>query len=93
MTDKIDYIAEAITDSLGERCPEHSDGCPTCEAWAQYDRLTGKVAVGDLIKILSTMDQNLYVRSVSISVVGQSNGPYELNDEGYLSGKKVILVS
>lgn len=40
MTDTpIDFIAEAITDSLGPRCPEHSDGCPSCEAWAQYDRL------------------------------------------------------
>jgi len=48
MTDTpIDFIAEAITDSLGPRCPEHSDGCPTCEAWAQYDRLNGTAALYD----------------------------------------------
>jgi len=48
MTDTpIDFIAEAITDSLGPRYPEHSDGCPTCEAWAQYDRLNGTAALYD----------------------------------------------
>lgn len=36
---KIDFIAEAIKDSLGPRCPEHSDDCPTCEAWMEYQRL------------------------------------------------------
>lgn len=34
---KKDYIAEAITEYYGERCPEHMTGCPCCNAWAQYD--------------------------------------------------------
>lgn len=35
-----DLVAEAITSSFGERCPEAvNDGCPVCDAWAQYDRL------------------------------------------------------
>ncbi|NKB96833.1 hypothetical protein HED48_23500 [Ochrobactrum intermedium] len=51
MTDTpIDFIAEAITDSLGPRCPEHSDGCPSCEAWAQYDRLKAIAALYDHTK-------------------------------------------
>lgn len=51
MTDTpIDFIAEAITDSLGPRCPEHSDGCPSCEAWAQYDRLKAIAALYDQTK-------------------------------------------
>nr|WP_313012330.1 hypothetical protein [Brucella intermedia] len=51
MTDTpIDFIAEAITDSLGPRCPEHSDGCPSCEAWAQYDRLKALAALYDHTK-------------------------------------------
>lgn len=33
-------IAEAITDYLGERCPEYAEGCFCCEAWAEFDRLT-----------------------------------------------------
>jgi len=34
-----ELIAEAITDYLGERCLDYAEGCPTCEAWAEYDRL------------------------------------------------------
>ncbi|HHV68223.1 MAG TPA: hypothetical protein GXX48_11345 [Ochrobactrum intermedium] len=48
MTDTpFDFIAEAITDSLGPRCPDHSADCPTCEAWAEYDRLKGIAALYD----------------------------------------------
>lgn len=36
---QIDFIAEAITDALGERCSEYGENCPTCEAWKEYDRL------------------------------------------------------
>ena len=32
-------IHEAIQFYWGERCPEHEDGCPVCEAWRQYDNL------------------------------------------------------
>jgi hypothetical protein len=32
-------IHEAVQFFWGERCPEHEDGCPTCEAWKQYDQL------------------------------------------------------
>lgn len=27
----------------GERCDEHEDGCPTCEAWKLWDFLPGEV--------------------------------------------------
>ena len=30
-------VHEAVQFYWGERCPEHEDGCPTCEAWRQYD--------------------------------------------------------
>jgi len=33
-----ELIAEAITDYFGERCLDYAEGCPTCEAWAEYDR-------------------------------------------------------
>ena len=32
-------VHEAVQFYWGERCPEHEDGCPTCEAWKQYDQL------------------------------------------------------
>lgn len=34
-----DYIAEAITEAFGERCPDFAEGCACCEAWQQYDML------------------------------------------------------
>lgn len=47
----IDYIAEAIKDSFGDRCHEHSDGCPTCEAWKQYDDLCAVPDVPELVAV------------------------------------------
>lgn len=32
-----DYLAEAITEAFGERCPDYAEGCHACEAWKQYD--------------------------------------------------------
>ena len=32
-------VHEAVQFYWGKRCPEHEDGCPTCEAWRQYDNL------------------------------------------------------
>jgi len=35
-------VHEAVMFYWGERCPEHEDGCPTCEAWKQYDNMFGE---------------------------------------------------
>jgi hypothetical protein len=35
----LNLIAEAITEWFGERCPDYAEGCPSCEAWKEYDRL------------------------------------------------------
>lgn len=42
---QIDYIAEAIEETFGERCPDYSDGCPTCEAWKRFDYLESLAAL------------------------------------------------
>ena len=34
-------VHEAVLFYWGERCPEHEDGCPVCEAWSQYDDMVG----------------------------------------------------
>lgn len=39
-----ELIAEAITDYFGERCLYYAEGCPTCEAWAEYDRMNTRPA-------------------------------------------------
>jgi hypothetical protein len=41
MTDK---IKEAITEYWGERCPDVYPGCPCCDAWAEYDALSARLA-------------------------------------------------
>lgn len=40
-----DYIAEAITEAYGERCPDFVEGCACCEAWKQYDALKAAAQV------------------------------------------------
>ena len=32
-------VHEAVQFFWGERCPDYEEGCPTCEAWKQYDLL------------------------------------------------------
>lgn len=39
------FIATAISIAYGPRCPETVEGCPCCDAWAQYDAL--KAGGGD----------------------------------------------
>lgn len=34
------FIATAISIAYGPRCAEKIEGCPTCDAWAQYDALS-----------------------------------------------------
>lgn len=35
---QLNKVEEAITAHWGERCPDHEPGCPTCDAWAEYDK-------------------------------------------------------
>lgn len=35
-------IKETIKEYWGKRCKVYLKGCPTCEAWKQYDKLRGK---------------------------------------------------
>lgn len=39
MNEPTDFIAEAITEAFGKRCPDYAEGCPCCDAWKQYDDL------------------------------------------------------
>lgn len=55
--EKTDYIAEAITEAFGERCPDFAEGCACCEAWQQYDRLRTKDAVQTLIRAKRALEK------------------------------------
>jgi len=35
-------VHEAMLFYWGERCPEHEDGCPVCDAWELYDNMVDK---------------------------------------------------
>jgi hypothetical protein len=35
----INAVAEAVEFYWGERCPDFEEGCPTCAAWGQYDKM------------------------------------------------------
>lgn len=41
-------IHEAMLFYWGERCPEHEDGCPACQAWEQYDKVVATAPDGVL---------------------------------------------
>lgn len=40
--DQTDKIKEAITAHWGARCDEYVQGCPICDAWAEYDALVAR---------------------------------------------------
>jgi len=40
----MDRIEEAIVNWWGKRCPDHEDGCPICDSWAEYDALQARIA-------------------------------------------------
>ena len=36
---EVDRIEEALTEHWGEKCPDYEPGCPTCDAWHQFDAI------------------------------------------------------
>ena len=46
-------VEEAITDYWGERCPDYEPECPTCQAWAEYDKM---VLNGPHIVVFNELD-------------------------------------
>lgn len=52
MSDKPDgdLISYAITETFGERCPDHEETCPCCKAWEQYD---ARESYANLINIIA----------------------------------------
>ena len=39
MKTKPNPVEEAIENYWGVRCPDHEEGCVTCEAWQAYDMI------------------------------------------------------
>lgn len=36
-------IEEALIEYYGDRCPDFAEGCPCCEAWAEFDSIINKM--------------------------------------------------
>jgi hypothetical protein len=48
VNDEQNALHEAVQFYWGERCTTHEDGCPTCEAWKQYDAVIATAPKGVL---------------------------------------------
>ena len=48
----MNLVEEAITGHWGERCLEHEDGCPVCDAWRQYDLIRRKEMQMAIMKLV-----------------------------------------
>jgi hypothetical protein len=48
----MNLVEEAITGHWGERCLEHEDGCPVCDAWREYDLIRRKEMQMAIMKLV-----------------------------------------
>lgn len=46
-------IEDALIEYYGERCHDFAEGCPCCEAWAEFDALIARVNELKAEKVLS----------------------------------------
>jgi len=68
-------IEQAIEGHWGERCAEHQDGCPVCDAWREYDNLVtdNKVANEMAQKAFTEVNKDTqFVAPISLSRAEES---------------------
>ncbi len=68
-------IEQAIEGHWGERCAEHQDGCPVCDAWREYDNLVmdNKVANEIAQKAFTEVNKDgKFVAPISLSRAEES---------------------
>lgn len=66
-----DFIAEAITEQYGERCPDFDPACYCCQAWAQYDALKGGDASAERGAIAEWSYRNPTIPWAAVSEAGK----------------------
>ncbi|MCX2699355.1 hypothetical protein [Ochrobactrum chromiisoli] len=86
-----ELIAEAITDYFGGRCLDYAEGCPTCEAWAEYDRMNTRPAAPveglepiawpiNLVNMPDTDDADARILGFRIRAGDEAFGEYGLSE-------------
>lgn len=82
--DTSDFIAEAITDYWGERCPDYVGDCSICTAWKQYD--TQRVLLKEAEEALRHAEAKLV--SLYRGATPQASYDNELTIKGHVSGNR-----
>lgn len=57
----MNLIEQAIKGHWGERCTEHQDGCPVCDAWREYENL---VTYGETLNKVAKVDNNMFIEEL-----------------------------
>lgn len=57
----MNLVEQAITGHWGERCAEHQDGCPVCDAWREYDNL---VTDNRVLNQMAHVNNNMFIEEL-----------------------------
>lgn len=66
------YIAEAITEWFGPRCPDFEPECPCCLSWAEYDllmRLEAELEETKEALTIVTWNRDKLIESLGLEVI------------------------
>ena len=66
----MNLIEQAIEGHWGERCAEHQDGCPVCDAWREYDNLVMDNKVANNLALVNNnmLIEDLLRHPVDVSI-------------------------
>ena len=81
----MNLIEQAIEGHWGERCAEHQDGCPVCDAWRDYDNLVMDNKVANSLALVNNnmLIEDLLRHPVDVSIrnaVGRLITEGKIND-------------
>ena len=54
-------VEQAIAGHWGERCAEHQDGCPVCDAWREYDNL---ITDNQVLNKMAHVNNNMFIEEL-----------------------------
>ena len=66
----MNLIEQAVEGHWGERCAEHQDGCPVCDAWREYDNLVMDNKVANSLALVNNnmLIEDLLRHPVDVSI-------------------------
>lgn len=94
-------IEEAITEHFGKRCPDHAEGCPTCDTWETWTRMRIRYCYGWFVScdvkewptndgddIKFTIVPNQYMHDMTNSIIERINDILIDADVDYPAGRE-----